>query len=119
MRIKAFFFLLLFMAGGGCAAEQNNTHPASYMISFYQNVLSPMDGPRSSSYPTGSVYGKQAYNTYGFFVGTLLTAARLLQEYENPRLPLVKIYGLDRKNDPLRYNTYWWDEAAGKGDEKD
>ena len=44
------------------------------LMNVYARVISPADGPRSPSYPTGSAYGKQAIRTYGFFLGVQLTS---------------------------------------------
>ena len=78
------------------------------LMNVYARVISPADGPRSPSYPTGSAYGKQAIRTYGFFLGVLLTADRLLHEADKPQGPIIKIYGKQRFYDPLEHNTYWW-----------
>ena len=79
-------------------------------ISFYSRIVSPADGPRSPSYPTGSAYGRQAIERYGFFWGIILTADRLLHEADLNLGPTVIIYGKRRIYDPLEYNTLWWDK---------
>ena len=82
----------------------------SGMIGFYSSYISPADGARSPSYPTGSAYGKQVVKKYGFFPGFFLIADRLLHESDVNLGPVITIYGRDRYYDPVEYNTYWWDE---------
>ena len=81
------------------------------LIDFFRHVISPADGPRSPSYPTGSAYGKQAVETYGFFLGVVLTADRLIHEADRPFGPVITVYGKARYYDPLKNNTYWWDAS--------
>lgn len=78
-------------------------------IRFYARYISPADGPRSPSYPTGSAYGRNAIRSYGFFIGTLLIADRLIHEADRHQGPRMVRYGVSRYYDPVRYNTYWWD----------
>ncbi len=80
------------------------------LINAYSGLISPADGPRSPSYPTGSAYGRQAIETHGFFVGIVLTADRLLHEADKPLGPIIKVYGTRRYYDPLENNTFWWSE---------
>lgn len=51
------------------------------LLSFYQNVLSPLDGPKCPHYPTCSQYSREAVGKYGAFWGILMTADRLTREY--------------------------------------
>ncbi len=78
------------------------------LIGFYSNVISPADGARSPSYPTGSAYGRQVIQTHGFFLGVILTADRLLHESGKPLGPTLKIFGKHRYYDPPENNTFWW-----------
>ena len=78
------------------------------LIDIYARAISPADGPRSPSYPTGSAYGRQAVETHGLFLGVLLTADRLLHEADRPLGPVITVYGTKRYYDPLESNTYWW-----------
>lgn len=79
------------------------------LISFFSNYISPADGPRSPSYPTGSAYGKMAVQKYGFFMGSILTADRLIHESDVPLGPIIILYQKRRFYDPLESNTFWWD----------
>jgi len=53
---------------------------AKAVIRFHQDVISPIDGPRSHFYPSSSQYAKEAIQKYGFFKGSLLGCDRLLRE---------------------------------------
>lgn len=77
------------------------------LIRGFQVLLSPLDGPRSPSYPTGSAYGKDALQQHGLFWGVILTADRLLHEADVPLGPLVEQHGVLRFYDPLSRNDHW------------
>ena len=80
----------------------------SSLIQFYSYYISPADGPRSPSYPTGSAYGRQAIEQYGLFLGVILTAERLIHETDKPLGPIVTLYHYNRFYDPIESNTFWW-----------
>lgn len=78
------------------------------LVWFYSKIISPADGPRSPSYPTGSAYGFQAIQQEGFLMGTLLIGDRLLHEADKPQGGFIYIYGRKRYYDPIENNTFWW-----------
>jgi len=47
------------------------------IIRFYQLAISPMLGPSCRFYPTCSQYAIEAFKTYGFIKGLMLTIIRL------------------------------------------
>lgn len=53
---------------------------AEQAILFHQNILSPVDGPRSHFRPSSSQYMLLAMRKYGFFEGFALGCDRLLRE---------------------------------------
>ncbi|MBY0529669.1 MAG: membrane protein insertion efficiency factor YidD [Rhabdochlamydiaceae bacterium] len=53
---------------------------AEKIISFHQNVLSPVDGPRSHFYPSSSQYMRLAMRKHGFVKGFFLGCDRLMRE---------------------------------------
>ena len=85
-------------------------------LRFFQKVISPVDGARSSMYPTGSAYARQAIAKHGALLGFLLTAERLLHE-GNERLvaPRIRKHGRWRIYDPLEANDGWWRRGAPDG----
>ncbi len=57
---------------------------ASGVIAFHQNVLSPIDGPRSHYRPSSSQYMLQAMQKHGFAQGFIMGCDRLLRENKDP-----------------------------------
>ncbi|MDX2470266.1 MAG: membrane protein insertion efficiency factor YidD [SAR324 cluster bacterium] len=84
-----------------------STEAAKVGIRFFQVFISPLDGPRSPSYPTGSAYGLLAIKKQGAFWGILLTADRLFHEADQPLGPIINLYGHDRYFDPVSRNDFW------------
>jgi uncharacterized protein len=56
------------------------TRIADLVIDFHQNVISPVDGPRSHFRPSSSQYMRQAIYNYGFIKGFIMGCDRLLRE---------------------------------------
>jgi putative component of membrane protein insertase Oxa1/YidC/SpoIIIJ protein YidD len=56
------------------------TKVAEQIILFKQNVISPVDGPRSHFRPTSSRYMLLAMRRHGFFKGFIMGCDRLLRE---------------------------------------
>lgn len=78
------------------------------LLTFFSEVISPVDGDRCPSYPTCAAYSKEAYQKHGAFVGTLMTVDRLFHEADEYRFsPTVKVYGVHRIYDPVSANEYW------------
>lgn len=50
------------------------------MIRFFQRYISPIDGPRSSYYPSSSQYALLAIQRYGLLTGIALGCDRLMRE---------------------------------------
>ncbi len=53
---------------------------AEQVIRFHQNVISPVDGPRSHFRPSSSAYMMQAMQKHGFWKGFILGCDRLMRE---------------------------------------
>lgn len=70
-------------------------------IRFYQNYISPIDGPRSSYRPSSSEYTRQAilkYGIYGYFLG----CDRLMRENSETWIYKLEEWELGvRKLDPI------------------
>jgi putative component of membrane protein insertase Oxa1/YidC/SpoIIIJ protein YidD len=74
---------------------------AEQVILFHQNVLSPVDGPRSHFRPTSSRYMLLAIRRYGFVKGYIMGCDRLLRENSDPWVyPTRIINGVEWKWDP-------------------
>ena len=57
---------------------------AEAIIHFHQNVLSPVDGPRSHFKPSSSNYMLDAIHKYGFIQGFVMGCDRLMRENGDP-----------------------------------
>ncbi len=57
---------------------------ARQIINFHQQVISPVDGPRSHFRPSSSQYMKLAMEKYGFVKGFIMGCDRLLRENKDP-----------------------------------
>ena len=57
---------------------------AEKVILFHQNVISPVDGPRSHFRPTSARYMLLAIRRHGFFRGYIKGCDRLLRENKDP-----------------------------------
>lgn len=79
-------------------------HICEKMVTFYQRVISPTNGPRSSYLPSSSQYTKEAIVKYGVFKGIALGCDRLLRENGETWHYLIATTdtGEERKLDPVR-----------------
>jgi hypothetical protein len=109
-------------AAGAAASPQGGSpetpSPAAsvfrLLVSFFQRVISPVDGDRCPSYPTCSTYSIQAYERHGAVLGTLMTVDRLFHEdSEAAFAPTIEVHGVRRIYDPLWANEFW-KEREGK-----
>lgn len=83
------------------------TRMADAVIRFHQQVLSPVDGPRSHFRPTSSQYMHLAMHRYGFLKGFLMGCDRLLRENNDEWVyRTVEIDGQLYKYDPAKINKY-------------
>jgi putative component of membrane protein insertase Oxa1/YidC/SpoIIIJ protein YidD len=78
-------------------------------VRFFQQVISPLDGPRSTMAPTGSVYARKAIKKHGALLGTVMTVERLMHEGNESQIaPRIRRHGLWRTHDPVEANDWWW-----------
>lgn len=78
------------------------TRCAKVVIAFHQNVLSPVDGPRSHFYPSSSAYMLDAIYAYGFMKGFVMGCDRLLRENADPWIyPTIQRGGSLIKYNPV------------------
>ena len=73
-------------------------------IRFHQEVISPIDGPRSHFLPSSSQYTLEAMRKYGFFKGFMRGCDRLMRENEDPWVYRISRNGGGQKMkwDPVR-----------------
>jgi len=83
------------------------TLAADQVIKFHQQVLSPVDGPRSHFRPTSSRYMQLAMKKYGFLRGFVMGCDRLLRENDDPWVyRTITIDGKTYKYDPADVNKF-------------
>jgi uncharacterized protein len=76
---------------------------AEQVILFHQNVLSPVDGPRSHFRPSSSSYMMQAMQKHGFVEGFLMGCDRLMRENSDDWVyRKIEENGKLFKHDPVR-----------------
>ena len=74
---------------------------AEKVILFHQNILSPVDGPRSHFRPTSSRYMLLAMRRHGFMKGFVMGCDRLLRENKEEWVYRTRtIDGIEYKWDP-------------------
>jgi uncharacterized protein len=77
------------------------------VIAFHQDVISPVDGPRSHYRPSSSQYMQEAIHNYGFFKGFIMGCDRLLRENDEPWVyRTIQYHGRTLKYDPATENKY-------------
>jgi hypothetical protein len=81
---------------------------ADAVIRFHQEVISPVDGPRSHYRPSSSQYMHQAMHRYGFLKGFIMGCDRLLRENDEEWVyrTIQDNDGKIFKYDPAKANKY-------------
>ncbi len=83
------------------------TRVADAVIRFHQEVISPVDGPRSHYRPSSSQYMHQAMHNYGFLKGYIMGCDRLLRENDEEWVyRTIQVDGQIFKYDPAKTNKY-------------
>jgi hypothetical protein len=119
--IKIFIFLILPFSlvaiyDSPCMPGENETTSKSgfnlgiWLISFYRDHISPVDGSRCPSTPSCSSYSAMAFKKHGFLMGWIMTVDRLIHEgnEEASVSPLVYSKGEWKILDPVENNDFWW-----------
>ncbi len=85
-------------------------------IHFFQRHISPVDGDRCSMAPTCSHYSSQALQKHGAFLGFMMSADRIVHEYEEQRFVPVLWDGMrSRFYDPVENNDFWFAGSVRSG----
>jgi hypothetical protein len=88
--------------------------PGLLLISFFQTVVSPVDGASCDFYPTCSAYAKQALQKHGLFIGLAMAGERLCRLHSPEGYELIEKYGTYYYNDPVDNNDFWFDRRRGR-----
>ena len=103
----------------GCDKEEGTRFPPSRflevpaiaLIHFFQQYVSPVDGPSCSFYPTCSSYGLESIRKHGLLLGIPMTAERIIRNHrpDDPdRYSVIEISGTPYYGDPVEANDFWW-----------
>ena len=86
------------------------TFPIKLLITFFQKVISPVDGATCDFYPTCSAYAKQALKKHGLFLGLVMASERVIRDHSPEGYDLI--YKFDRYYvyDPVENNDFWLDK---------
>lgn len=82
--------------------------PAILLISFFQTVVSPVDGASCDFYPTCSAYARQAIQKHGLVIGLAMASERLCRIHSPAGYEPVKKYGNYYYHDPVENNDFWF-----------
>lgn len=86
--------------------------PGLMLISFFQTVISPVDGATCDFYPTCSAYARQALKKHGPFIGLTMASERLCRYHSfDGYEPIVK-YGRYYSYDPVENNDFWFNKKS-------
>jgi putative membrane protein insertion efficiency factor len=88
------------------------TFPSQLLITFFQKVISPVDGPTCDFYPTCSAYARQALEKHGLFTGLTMANERANRNHSPEGYELIFKYGRYYIYDPVENNDFWF--AKGK-----
>lgn len=88
---------------------ESEINAGAWLVSFFRDHISAVDGERCPSLPSCSSYSVMAFKKHGFFIGWLMTVDRLIHEADEGSLsPLVHYNGRVKILDPLENNDFWW-----------
>jgi len=80
---------------------------ANQVISFHQEVISPVDGPRSHYRPSSSNYMRLAMQKYGFLRGFIMGCDRLMRENDEKWVyRTIAVDGQIFKYDPAQESKF-------------
>jgi uncharacterized protein len=82
--------------------------PGLLLISFFQTVVSPVDGASCDFYPTCSAYAKQALQKHGLFIGVAMASERLCRLHSPEGYEPIEKFGAYYYYDPVENNDFWF-----------
>lgn len=80
------------------------------LLTFYRDVISPVDGDRCPMIPSCSAYAAEGVSRHGWFMGWIMACDRLIRcggdEFDHSEIILQgeEHYCVD----PLTDNDFWW-----------
>jgi putative component of membrane protein insertase Oxa1/YidC/SpoIIIJ protein YidD len=89
------------------------TLPIKLLITFFQQVISPVDGATCDFYPTCSGYAKQALKKHGLFIGLAMASERAARDHSPEGYDLIFKFGRYYIYDPVENNDFWFYKERG------
>ena len=89
------------------------TLPVKLLITFFQQVISPVDGATCDFYPTCSGYAKQALKKHGLFIGLAMASERAARDHSPEGYDLIFKFGRYYIYDPVENNDFWFYKEQG------
>ena len=84
----------------------------NFILDFYQNHISVVDGNRCPMYPSCSSYASRAFEKHGPVLGWIMSCDRLVRCGRDEADVSGKIIVNSQKliHDPVEANDFWWFE---------
>jgi len=89
-------------------ANKVTTLPIKLLITFFQQIISPVDGATCDFYPTCSGYAKQALKKHGLFMGLAMASERIARDHSPEGYDLIFKFGRYYVYDPVENNDFWF-----------
>ncbi len=101
-------------------AVDSGFNVGTWLVTFYRDTISPVDGDRCPSLPSCSSYSIEAFRKHGFSLGWMMTVDRLIHEGrdETAVSPPIRSDGKWKIYDPVANNDFWWYHPEQRGNEK-
>jgi len=84
------------------------TFPLKLLITFFQKVISPVDGPTCDFYPTCSGYSIQVLKKHGLLLGLAMASERIIRDHTQEGYDLIFKFGRYYMYDPVENNDFWF-----------
>ncbi len=103
---------VFFLGSPVLSQEKDDSHDSSAIITFYQKVISPIDGDRCPMSPSCSSYLNQAIKKHGLLRGWIMGMDRLVRcgRSEVSLSPPIWKNGRKHTHDPVENNDFWWSD---------
>ncbi|SHI74852.1 putative membrane protein insertion efficiency factor [Desulfatibacillum alkenivorans DSM 16219] len=90
------------------AVKHEDSVGEGFMITAYQEILSPVGGARCRMHPSCSRYGRQCFEEYGLLRGYIMTCDRLMRcgRDEIHLSPVLWVNGKKKCLDPVSENAF-------------
>ena len=89
--------------------RETTINPLKYLVMFYQDYISPIDGKQCPMYPACSQYSIDCFEKHGLITGWIMTCDRLFHEADEMKhIPMILINNHYKFYDPVANNDFWW-----------